>query len=282
MLSLLFGVVAALSWGVHDVCVRFATARTGVTWALLTVLAAGLLIVAPIAALWGDWAAVESPTVFAAGASGLAYAAGSFGLYHAFAIGPVRLVAPVIGAYPILSLLWAAARGQPPSSGQVLAVLAIVAGVALTALMAGRDTAAKPGSNRAALRWSVVAACGFALTFAFGQIATADGAALPAVLISRAVAFLTLLTASLALGLRPNWTGVPWGLLLVMGCCDALALGLVIAAGGLAHPEFASVTASTFGMVTVLLAWAFLQERISTRQWFAVALVFAGIGYLAA
>ena len=66
-----------------------------------------------------------------------------------------------------------------------------------------------------------------------------------------------------------------------MGGCDALALALVQAAGGLPNPEFASVAASVFGMVAVLLAWAFLKEKMRAPQWFAVTLVFAGIGYLA-
>ena len=281
MLSLALGIVAALSWGVHDVCVRFATARAGVTLALLTVLGTGVLAIMPFAMLWGDWTVVTARTLTAAIASGTVYAGGGYSPYRAFAIGPVRLVAPVIGAYPILSVLWAAAQGQTPAAGQALAVLAIVTGVALTAVMAEHDAKAGTGNFRTALLWSLAGSLGFALTFALGQMASEGGAGLPAVLISRFAAFLSLLAATLGLGGRPKPAAAPWGLLMIMGCCDALALGLVIAAGDLPRPEFAAVAASTFGMVTVLLAWVFLKERITARQWGAVALVFAGIGYLA-
>jgi uncharacterized membrane protein len=65
-----------------------------------------------------------------------------------------------------------------------------------------------------------------------------------------------------------------------MGVLDATALGLVLLAGGLPHPEFASVASSVFGVVTILLAWAFLRERMTLPQWGGVALIFAGIGYL--
>lgn len=83
---------------------------------------------------------------------------------------------------------------------------------------------------------------------------------------------------------RPAFPGRngPWMLLVTMGCLDALALGLVLTAGGLPHPEFASVTASIFGMVTILLAWVFLKERVAPLQWGGVLMVFSGIGYLAA
>jgi drug/metabolite transporter (DMT)-like permease len=49
----------------------------------------------------------------------------------------------------------------------------------------------------------------------------------------------------------------------------------------LPHAEFAAVTSSIFGVVTILLAWAFLKERLGALQWGSVAVVFAGIGYLA-
>jgi drug/metabolite transporter (DMT)-like permease len=66
-----------------------------------------------------------------------------------------------------------------------------------------------------------------------------------------------------------------------MGLCDAVALSLVQAAGTLPRPEFASVTSSIFGMVTIILAWAFLQERMTGPQWLAAGIAFTGIGYLA-
>ena len=66
-----------------------------------------------------------------------------------------------------------------------------------------------------------------------------------------------------------------------MGLLDTLALGLVMLAGGLAHAEYAAVAASLFGVVTILLAWAFLGEKVRPRQWPGIALVFAGIGWLA-
>ena len=71
-------------------------------------------------------------------------------------------------------------------------------------------------------------------------------------------------------------------LLCLLGLLDAGALGLVTAAGSLPHPEFAAVAASLFGMLTVILARVVLKEPMTMPQWCAVAVVFCGIGYLAA
>ena len=96
--------------------------------------------------------------------------------------------------------------------------------------------------------------------------------------------FVTLATVLLWMALlRPPLPGraAPWKLLVVMGILDALAIGLVLTAGSLPRPEFASVTSSIFGMITIILAWAFLKERMMPLQWAGAVIVFSGIGYLA-
>ncbi len=65
-----------------------------------------------------------------------------------------------------------------------------------------------------------------------------------------------------------------------MGLLDAFALAIVVAVGGMARPEFSAVAASTFGMLTTVLAWWLLKEPMTPAQWIGIAITFAGIGYL--
>ena len=60
----------------------------------------------------------------------------------------------------------------------------------------------------------------------------------------------------------------------------AVALGLVTAAGSLPRAEYASVTSSLFGVLTVLLAAWILHERVRGVQWLGIAAVFSGIAGL--
>lgn len=286
MMSLMFGLVAALCWGIHDVCVRFAAGRAGVPLALTAVLGIGLLAVGTAALFLGDWQAVGPRMLTSSILSGMAYACAGFGLYRAFSIGPVRLVSPIVGAFPVLSLLAAAFQGRPPSALQWLAVAVIVLGVAAIAIMSQHDDhspeAPGPASGRGqAIAWALASAFGFALTFALGQEASRSGDEWPAIALARLAALLTILAFVVLRRTSLPWQRAPWGLLIVMGLCDAAALALVQAAGTLPHAEFAAVAASTFGVVTILLAWLFLRERMGPGQWAAVAVVFAGIGYLA-
>jgi drug/metabolite transporter (DMT)-like permease len=58
---------------------------------------------------------------------------------------------------------------------------------------------------------------------------------------------------------------------------DTLALGFVSIAGLWPHQEYAAVTSSVFGIVTVILAWAILKEPMRPAHWICVCLTFIGI-----
>jgi drug/metabolite transporter (DMT)-like permease len=279
MLSLTLGMIAALAWGVHDICVRYVSQRGGILPALATVLVGGSVFMLPISGAFGDWSAMTTASYGYSILSGAIYLVGCIGLYKCLGIGPVRLVAPIMGAYPILSIGWAALRGQPVYWDQWMAVGAVVAGVAVVSVLS--DNEESGGSQKAAIGWALVGAAGFAMAFAVGHIATQAGSELPVILVTRlaAVAGVIVLLVFAKGPKLPERSA--WPLLGMMGLLDAVALGIVIAAGNLYRPEFAAVAASTFGIITIILAWLFLKERMTAGQWFGVAVCFVGIGYLA-
>lgn len=281
MLALGFGLTAALIWAVHDLLARKLTQGAALLPILFTVFGAGSVALLPVAMVTGDWSAMTGWAWAIAIASGLTYALAGGCLYKAFSVAPVRLVSPVIGAYPMLSLAIAAAQGRAVTVMDWLAVCAIVAGIAIVALTSREDSpdgyAAPPA---VALGWAAFSAIGFATTFALGQEATRHGSELPVSLIGRLVALAaivalaTLRHVPLAPPRRQVW------LLCLMGVMDAVALGVVTASGRLPQAEYASVTASLFGVLTVLLAAWFLREKVRPVQWLGIATVFGGIAAL--
>lgn len=281
MLALGFGLTAALIWAVHDLLARKVSQGAALLPILIVVLGAGSMVLAPIALIFGDWSVMTSSAILIAVAYGLAYALAGGALYKAFSVAPVRLVSPVIGAYPMLSLAIAVAQGRTVSGADWLAVTAIVTGIAIVAIAARDDTPEGYAATPAvALGWATLSAVGFATTFALGQEATRQGADLPVMLIGRVVALSVVLALA---GARRGTLAPPSGrlwILVLMGVIDALALGLVTAAGGLAHAEYASVASSLFGVLTVLLAAWFLKEQVRPVQWLGIAAVFSGIAAL--
>jgi drug/metabolite transporter (DMT)-like permease len=281
MLALGFGLTAALVWAVHDLLARKLSQGAALLPIVAVVLVVGCLVQLPVALVFGDWRAMTGTASLIAVVSGVTYALAVGGLYKAFSLAPVRLVSPVIGAYPILSLAIAVAQGRVVTSGDWLAVTAIVVGIAIVAV-AARDDAPEgyAASPLVALGWATVAAIGFAATFALGQQATRLGSELPVLLVSRvaALAAILVLAATRGYGVSPPQRQM-W-LLALMGTFDAVALGLVIASGALPQSEYASVASSLFGVLTVLLAAWFLKEKVRPVQWLGIAAVFSGIAVL--
>jgi drug/metabolite transporter (DMT)-like permease len=277
MLSLGLGIIAALAWGFHDLCVRYVSQSAGIIAPLMGVMVFGTLMVAPFSL--GAEAQPEASAMVLALLAGVIYGLAAYALYRAFSIGPVRLVAPIIGAYPALSVAWAGVTGQAATVDQWLAVLLIIAGVAFVVGRSEEERQAQ-GGRKAAVLWSLAAGVGFATTFATGQAAASGGAEVALLLPTRLAALGTIIVLGVlsSQSIRPPIKTLP--VLLLMGALDALALGMIIVAGSVPRPEFASVAASAFGLITVILAALILRERMIPVQWGAVSVVFASIAYL--
>ena len=280
MSALTLGLVAALCWGIHDITIRYLSSRVPLLAALLVVLVVGAVFQVVAVAIVASASILTGPAIGLSLASGFFFLMASLGLYFAFERGPVRLVAPVIASYPILSISFAALTGSTITSLQGLAVLAIVGSVGLVAALSEDDPADVPAAGPTIVL-SVISAIGFASTFKLGQMAAEISGELTTTLIARLTA-LGLLILILLVRRATLWPGkaalVP---LVIMGLLDGVALISVMSAAPLPNPEYAAVASSTFGLLTVVLAWAFLRERMSAPQWAGCLIAFAGIGYLA-
>ena len=280
MSALTFGIIAAICWGIHDVCVRYLSQRMNIFIALFLVVLIGTILLAPIMIMLGTGTLPNTQALSLSAASGIAFAGAGIALYKAFSMGPVWLVAPIIGAYPILSMIWATMGGAEPTTLHWVAVIAVIAGIAIVATQAKDETTLQAPKSKIIL-WSIAAAIGWATTFAFGQAATQHGDPFDLLLTTRLVTTLCLLPLVLIIraGFQIGWS--TFALLSILGLLDATALAMILQSGTMANPEFASVAASTFGIITILLAWAFLGEKMRIIQWIGVIFAFMGIGYLA-
>lgn len=280
MSALALGLLAALCWGVHDLSVRYISQSVSVIASLMAVLIFGALLQLCLVAAWGDFSPMSGRAVFYAISAGGFYLMAGLSMYAAFQRGPVRLVAPLVASYPVLSITLAIWRGSSVSLWHWLAVIAIGAGVTIVASRSDPAEASYP-APAPTIVLSLLAAIGFAAAFALGQYATELSNEYTVSLVGRLTAILAL-AAIAAVTRRSVWPGrraLP--LLCVMGLLDAVAILSVVAAGGLPNAQYASVTASVFGLLTVVLAWAILKEEMVPAQWLGCLIAFAGIGYLA-
>lgn len=277
MIALSLGLLAALFWGLHDFTIRRVGGKADVAVIFTVVTIFGLIPLIPIAVIVGGWGAIGPQQAALALAAGVGTVSANIALYRAFTIGPVSLVAPICGSYPVLSVLFAIARGEEAGPLVWLAVLAVVAGVAVVARGEGGTSS---GSRIAAVGWAALASVSFAVTFGLAQWSAETGAHMPVAAITRITALCIALVWLIQRRPGTGGLGRIWPALLLMGFLDVGAISAVTLAGGMENAEYASVASSIFGIVTILLAWRFLHEPMRAAQWGGVALVFAGIATL--
>jgi drug/metabolite transporter (DMT)-like permease len=280
MSALTLGLIAAVMWGFHDVCVRFVSKKTPLMASLLTVLVIGTVFHLGVMGVQQSALVPNASVLGISTLSGVFFLAASLGLYGAFQRGPVKLVSPIIASYPNLSIAWAAWNGVSISAPQLGAVVLIILGVSLVAALSDDSDGDVPPMGKT-IAYSILASVGFAGTFALGQMASAQAGELPVTLVTRLVAIALLLIGILALRL-PVWPGrAALPVLSLMGVADGIALLMINSAGHLPDAQYAAVASSMFGLLTIVFAWIFLKERLSTVQWLGCLIAFAGIGYLA-
>ena len=79
MQSLLYGLIAALTWGLHDFCVRHLSQKLAVAAMLLAVLSLGSVALIAVITLTGSWAQIDARSAMFAIASGSCYVFGCVG-----------------------------------------------------------------------------------------------------------------------------------------------------------------------------------------------------------
>lgn len=281
MLALICGLTAACAWAVHDLLVRKIGQEAPILPMMLAVLAAGTVALVLPTALIAEWQMMTGPAYGFSAAAGLAYVLGMGGLYRALSLAPVRIVAPILGSFPMISLGFAAIGGKAVSGVELAAVLAIVGGIAIVAL-AGRAEEGAGHSTRMgeAMLWSLAGTVGFATTFWLAQEGARQGDEMASIAVTRLVALAAVF--AIVLAARAPWRA-PKGTgrsLAVMGVLDAIAISLVTLSGRLPNPEYAAISSSLFGVLTILLAWKILKEAVLPAQWLGIVAVFAGIAAL--
>jgi len=282
-----FGLAAALAWGVHDILIRYVSQKLGILVSLFAVLVFGGIAQSLMVLSFGAPTQVSNQGLWLSLAAGVTFTIASIGHYNAFQRGPVKLVAPIIGCYPVLAFAMAAATGAEISPLHWAALVALIIGIGLVARSSEEPSEEVAYSTGKTLAYCVMAMVGFAVTFELGQRASAIDDPLTSGLVTRIVTT-GLVGIMLIHHIRtsdPKVSFFPknslW-VLALMGMLDAAALGMVLASGIFDRPEFASAASSVFGLVTVILAWIFLREKINKAQWLGIVSVFAAIAYLAA
>lgn len=283
-MSIILGLLAALSWGVAYFVLRFPTRQIGAfgTFASIQIVSVVLLTVylGFNGELLSHLTPDETTAWIWAAIIGVLMSASLLVYYHAIEIGVLAVVAPISASYAAVTVLLAFFSGETLQLLSWGGVITVLLGVILTSLGQAEQADHNQTNVMRGAWWAFGSAVGFGISFwALGfKVTPTLGGVIP-----------TWLSRIVAIGLL-------WGLALRTARWDyfhlprGTVLSLVVVASVLETAGYVftylgyndgrvgivSVLSSQFSAVTVLLAWLFLKERLSLIQWCGIGLI--GIG----
>jgi drug/metabolite transporter (DMT)-like permease len=284
MLAVSLGLLSALCWSVHDCVARGFSDRLGPWRTAFFVALIGAVLLLPIVLWRGVLWQAEGWAVGYALALGVIYAVALGGLFKAFALAPVSIVAPMTAGYPALVVVWGLVNGLDPSIFEWLGLCAVLAGAVIVGV-AGEDGSGRKAIAPGHLLFAIVAILaangGFAAAVILGQTAAVSMGEIETTFVSRFPAALMLLPLFVMDQRRA--THLPRGAVvavIAMAALDVLAVTAINAAGHYDNKAFAAMAVSAYGALAVLIAMVVLKERVAKLQWLGIVLVVAGIALL--
>lgn len=276
-LTVLFGLISAVSWGTGDFTGGLAAKRHKLLTVMLLSQGAGGVLMLALALIFDK----TLPPWSSLGWGALAGGVGVLGLavfYYALAHGKMGVVAPVSAVTTALLPLGVAAvtEGIPAVLQQVGFAAALVA----VWLLAG-GLSSQQRLKFGDLTLPVLAGIGFGLFFIFLDKAATEAAFFP--LVAARVTSLAMTGAMLLFRRESAGVRLPdLPLLITAGIFDALGNAFFALAAQIGRLDIAAMVSSLYPASTVFLAWIILKERMGKSQWMGVLLALIALVLIAA
>ena len=282
-LSVLYGVVAAIGWGVADFVAAAASKRIGVLRTATgvhissSVAVAGYFVIVfePGLLGWAHWTALVAVSVLAV----LVYLC----FYRALREGPVAVVSPIVSCYAIVVIVLAMVfSGERLSGWQALGAMCSIGGVALASF----DPRRRLSGGRIiglGIGLAVVTMLSIGLlSYAIGLLSRELGWFLP-VYISRTMTLGLFIPLSVALR---QWTlrGVTIPLALGVAAAGIVEMGGMFAYARGAEVGVISIVAAAsiaYPLIPMLGGIVVFGERLALSQWMGLGIALSGLFVLA-
>jgi drug/metabolite transporter (DMT)-like permease len=263
LLSILYGLTSALTWGAADYCGGLASRKAKPYQAVLLGEAVGLAALLVIAFLSSETPPGWSAWLMCA----IAGSMGVLGLllfFQSMAAGKMSIAAPVsaLTAAILPVIVGSSLEGFPgmfTMAGFALALAAIW-------FISQPDGSPKSLRLRLAdLKLPILAGIGFGIYYILFNRGSQDGFFWPMVS-SRLAGVVTMVIYTLATRQSFLPSAPVWPLIILNGILDVTGNGFYILAGQAGRMDVAAVLASLYPASTVLLAGLFLHERLNRLQ----------------
>jgi drug/metabolite transporter (DMT)-like permease len=294
----LYGLIAALGWGVSAVAATNAARRAGTYLAVLSGQTLGVVVLVVLTAVIQPSFAVAGSVLAFLAAAGLLGLVGYLAFYRALEYGgAVGLVSAISATYGgVTTVLAVVILGEHLGWGGALGVALAVAGTAVAAARPASSEAdsiavAEPlvgvapaparirGLARAGVPLAIVSALAYGLGgFLLGRYSGRAGA-LVAALVAHGASIFVLVLALPLLGRRQAGRGSGPGFLWAgaAGLTDVVGLLAFARGGQVGQVALTAAVSSIFPVIPLVAGLFFFGEQLTTRQVAGVAAIITGL-----
>lgn len=277
-MGIVFGLAAALCWGLGDFAITTLARFVGTARCLLYIQIFSLASWVVLLALFPHQATGGISPWLLAVLAGVFHVIGLATTYRAFEIGTLSFVSPIASSFAIVVVLLTLLTGNGPVLTALLGTLLLIAGIVVVT----RSTGSEDKTTIRGVPEAIASAVCFGVMFWLvdGYVKAPLGDVYPLIL-------LKMMATIFAVGYVAKSPPIPEAESLGKGRLVWLALlaalldtaAWVCALYGYKNGHVAVVTAlaSLFSVVTVVMAGIFLKERLNKLQWVGVAVVLGGI-----
>ncbi len=275
----MFGVLAAVGWGIADFLAAVISKRIGILWTVFGVHIASVAATTiylffaldPTLPSLGQWAALVGISLVAV----VTYLA----FYKSLQIGPVAVISPIVSMYAVVVILLAVLLlGERLSAGQSIGAIGTIVGIVLAST--------NPGALRrkgtligAGVLFGILATLGLGLwQFAIGVLSREIGWFLP-IYISRVLTLAYLTPIVVARRSRP-WRQASAPLILgviVVGIVETGGLFAFARGSEVGIISIVAAASITYPVIPVLGGLAVFKERLSPMQWSGLLIALVGL-----
>jgi uncharacterized membrane protein len=275
----IYGLIAALGFGLADFEGAIAGRRIGSLWTVILGQTLSAIVMTVVFVATGVHVSVLGPFLGFVALNGICAAAAYQTHYRALQLGPVAVVSPIGSAYAVIGVLLAVVLlGERPGTLALVGTIVTVLGVALVSTDVRELRAGLHGVARG-VPWALVStvtfgAAGFLLGYLSQQVGWVAG--LWASRMAQVVCYIPL-----AIVVRSHLPQIRdrRGLTFAFVAAIADIVGVIGLSVG-AERGFISVTlaaSAVFPLVAVVLSLLILHERLVANQYAGVALVVVGL-----
>jgi drug/metabolite transporter (DMT)-like permease len=270
LLSILYGIASAATWGAGDFAGGLASRKLGAYRAVMYADFFGLLLVGIVFGFYRE----SIPSVSVLVTSAIAGALGSVGLlilYYSLTQGQMSIAAPVSALFAaVLPVVVGAITEGLPKPLQFIGFAVALTSVWL--ISSGNQTEQFRLKHLADLRLPILAGIGFGCYFIFIHYAVQGTDAILWPMIASRMAGTLLLFVVVLFRREPFAVARDaWVVIALNATLDLSGNFFYILASHAGRLDIAAVLSSLYPGSTVLLAWVVLKERIAPTQWIGIA-----------